>query len=171
LPTVPKKVRWAGVLPTHLTFSDSILTWAPFFGAQVKAHAGSKIIPMKHTALIAGDILALAFVTLIGFATHCEFAASYLPRMAASLLPLLIGWFLLAPSLGLFEMRSTTVVSELWRPPFVMLFAGPFAALVRGIALAAPVIPSFAVVLTLTGAVALTLWRGLYMLLHRAAAA
>ena len=122
---------------------------------------------MKHTTLIAGDTLALAIVTLVGFATHAEFAASFLPRMAASLIPLLIGWFLLAPSLGLFETRTTGAISELWRPAFVMLFAGPFAALLRGIALASPVIPSFAVVLSLTGAVALTLWRGLYILLRR----
>lgn len=50
-----------------------------------------------------------------------------------------------------------------------MLFAGPFAALLRGIALAAPVIPSFAVVLTLIGALALTIWRGLYWLRVRGA--
>ncbi len=122
---------------------------------------------MKHTALIAGDIFALLLVTLLGFATHGEFAASFVPRMAASLIPLCIGWFLLAPSLGLLDDASTRLASELWRPAFAMLFAGPLAALVRGIALAAPIIPSFAVVLTLTGAIALTIWRLLYWLLSR----
>ncbi len=122
---------------------------------------------MKHSALITGDILALLLVTLLGFATHGELAASFLPRMAASLIPLYIGWFLLAPSLGLFDDAPIRLASELWRPAFVMLFAGPLAALLRGIALAAPVIPSFATVLTLTSAVALTLWRVLYWLLNR----
>lgn len=124
---------------------------------------------MKHTALILGDALALLLVTLIGFASHGEFAVSFLPRMAASFIPLCIGWFLLAPSLGLFDNALTRRASGLWRPAFVMLFAGPFAALLRGIALAAPVIPSFAVVLTLIGALALTIWRGLYWLRVRGA--
>jgi hypothetical protein len=114
---------------------------------------------MKHSAVILGDVLALLIVTLIGFASHGEFALSLAPRMAASFIPLCIGWFLLAPSLKLFDDATTRLKSELWRPTFVMLFAGPFAALLRGILLAAPIVPSFAVVLTLTGAVALTISR------------
>ncbi len=121
--------------------------------------------------LIAGDILALLIITLIGFASHGEFSLAFIPRMAASFVPLCIGWFLLAPLLGLFEPHTTRTVSELWRPTFVMLFAGPFAALVRSMVLGDTVVPSFAVVLTLTSAVALTLWRVLWFFLTRTAPA
>ncbi len=126
---------------------------------------------MSSTALIVGDALALLIVTLIGFASHGEFSLAALPRMAAAFVPLCIGWFLLAPSLGLFDLHMTHTASELWRPAFVMLFAGPFAALIRSMVLGDTVVPSFAVVLTLTSAVALTLWRLIWFLLTRTAAA
>ncbi len=122
---------------------------------------------MTSTILIAGDALALLIVTLIGFASHGEFSLAAVPRMAAAFVPLCIGWFLLAPSLGLLDPHTTHTAAELWRPAFVMLFAGPFAALLRSIVLGDTVVPSFAVVLTLTSAVALTLWRLLWFMLTR----
>ncbi len=125
---------------------------------------------MKHTALIAGDVFALAIVTLVGFASHGEFSFAFLGHMAAAFVPLCIGWFLLAPSLGLFEDAASRSASVLWRPAFVMLFAGPFAVLVRGILLASPIQPAFGVVLSLTSALALTLWRLLWWALRRSAA-
>ena len=122
---------------------------------------------MKHTTLILGDLIALILVTIVGFASHGEFAVSFVGRMGASLVPLAIGWFLLAPSLGLFDDAMAGTGSQLWRPAFVMMFAGPLAALLRGIVLNTPVIPSFAIVLTLTAGLALTVWRGLWVLLSR----
>lgn len=126
-----------------------------------------KIERMKHATLIFGDAIALAIVTLVGFASHGELALSFLPRIAASFIPLCIGWFLLAPALGLFDKSIATAASELWRPAFVMLFAGPLAVVLRGIVLVAPIMPSFAVVLTVTGALALSVWRLIFVLLKR----
>src|SRR5512140_296064 len=120
---------------------------------------------VKRSILIIGDILALLAVTFIGFASHGELAGSFLPRMAASLVPLYLGWFLLAPALGLFGGEAS--LTQWWRPAFVMLFAGPFAALLRSLALGSSVIPSFAIVLMVTSAVALTLWRLAYGLVAR----
>ncbi len=123
---------------------------------------------MKHLGLIIGDIITLAIVLLVGFFSHGELGTSFAPRMAAAFIPLCAGWFLLAPSLGLFDGATARRVSEAWRPAFVMLFAGPFAALLRSILLGSSVIPSFAIVLTLTSAFALTLWRLLYAFVGRA---
>ncbi len=122
---------------------------------------------MKHTVLIIGDAVALLVVTLVGFASHGELGLAFLPHMAASLLPLCLGWYLLAPSLGLFQDAAALQPGQLWRPAFVMLFAGPFAALVRGILLGLPVIPAFAIVLSTTAAAALIAWRLLWLLLRR----
>ena len=116
---------------------------------------------MKSTVLAAGDAIALLLVTLIGFASHGEFALAFLGRMAASFIPLCIGWYLLAPVLGLFDDAASRSASELWRPAFVMLFAGPMAALLRSIALSSDVVPPFAVVLTLTSAFAISIWRAI----------
>ena len=125
---------------------------------------------MRNASLIAGDAAALAVVTGIGFASHGEFSPAFILRMAASWIPLCIGWFLLAPPLGLFQESTTRTTTELWRPAFVMLFAGPLAALLRGIVLASPVQPTFAVVLSLTGALALTIWRTMWWMLGRSTA-
>ncbi len=125
---------------------------------------------MKTTLLVTGDVVALALVTLVGFGSHGEFSASFLPRMAAAFLPLCAGWFLLAPQLGLFDDIVRPKASGLWLPAFAMLFAGPLAVVLRGLLLQSRIIPSFAVVLSLASAVALTLWRGVWLLLQRRAA-
>lgn len=121
----------------------------------------------KSSWLILGDVLALAIVTLIGFTTHGETGVSFLPRMAAAFVPLCIGWFLLAPWFGLFQDETVREARWLWRPALAMLLAGPLAVVLRGLILNAPVIPIFGVVLSLTSAFGLTIWRALYFLLRR----
>ena len=141
-------------------------------------------VPLRNminkTILILGDSLTLLIVTLIGFATHGESGVSFLPRMLAMYIPLLIAWFLLAPWFGLFMVEMISTPSQ--PPPFpkakwgrsqvlkagvAMLFAGPLAVVLRGLILNAPVIPIFAVVLSVTSALGLIIWRGLYLLLKR----
>ena len=122
---------------------------------------------MKSSALIVGDILTFLAVTLLGFASHGELTASFLPRMAAAFVPVCLGWFLLAPWFGLFDDSTVRTGQQLWRPAFVMLFAGALASILRGLLLDAPVVPSFAVVLTVTAGLGLTIWRVLYLLIGR----
>ena len=117
--------------------------------------------------LILGDILAIGFITLIGFATHGERDLSFLPRIAATFFPLVIGWFLLAPRLGLFQDEVIHNARQLWRPVLTALFAAPLAAVLRGFILNAPIIPIFAVVLGVTSALGMAVWRALYFLLNR----
>jgi hypothetical protein len=117
--------------------------------------------------LILGDILTIALVTIIGFASHGEAGLTFLPRIAAAFFPLLISWFLLAPALGLFWPEIVYDLKQLWRPAVTGVFAGSFAAVLRGFILNAPVIPIFAVVLGTTTAIGMVIWRGLYYLLQR----
>lgn len=121
---------------------------------------------MKHgkNILILGDVLAIGLVTVIGFASHGEAGTSFLPRMAAAFFPLLVGWFLLAPWFGLFQDQIIHNARHLWRPALAALFAAPLAAVLRGLILNAPIIPIFTVVLGVTTALGLGLWRGLYLL-------
>jgi hypothetical protein len=122
---------------------------------------------MKKTTLILGDILAIAILTIIGFATHGEAELSFVPRMATTFLPLCIAWFLLAPALGLFQQETISNPKNLWRPTLAGLFAGPFAAVLRGFILNAPIIPIFAAVLAGTAALGMILWRGIFVFLNR----
>jgi hypothetical protein len=112
--------------------------------------------------LILGDILAILLVTIIGFATHGEMDLSFLSRMAAMFFPLLISWFLLSPSFGLFRQDITSNPRQLWRPALAMIFAAPLAAVLRGLILNAPIIPIFAVVLSATSAFGTLIWRAIY---------
>ena len=122
---------------------------------------------MKKYILILGDILAIALVTFIGFATHDETGAFFLPRMAVVFFPLILSWFLLAPALGLFQEQTIRDPKQLWLPVVAMVFAAPFAAVLRGLILNAPVIPIFAVVLSATSAFGMLVWRGIYLFLNR----
>ena len=124
-------------------------------------------VPMKQNILILGDILAILIVTLIGFATHGEAGVSFLPRMAATFLPLVIVWFLLAPALGLFQAETASSAEQLWRPVLAMIFAGALAAVLRGLFLNAPIIPIFALVLGATSALGMLIWRGIYLFFRR----
>jgi len=117
--------------------------------------------------LFAGDILAIAIVTMIGFATHGEADLSFLPRMLAAFIPLTVAWFILAPWLGLFQQEITRSPKQLWRPVLAMLFAGPFAVVLRGLILNAPIIPIFAVVLSATSAFGMLVWRGIFYFFTR----
>ena len=124
---------------------------------------------MKIYILVIGDIFAIALLTIIGFVTHRETEISILPRAAAVFFPLLISWFLLAPALGLFQKTAVTETRQLWRPVLGMAFAASFAAVLRGLILNAPVIPIFAVVLCLTSAFGMLIWRGIYLFWSRQA--
>ena len=123
---------------------------------------------MKNkTLLILGDILVLLIVILIGFATHGETGLSFFPRMAAAFVPLVISWFAIAPWLGLFQDEVTHNAKQLWLPALAMLFAGPLAVVIRGLILNEPIPPIFAVVLSVTSALGMIIWRTLYLVLKR----
>lgn len=114
---------------------------------------------MKRWILVAGDVVAMAVVTIIGFATHGEAQASALPRMAALYIPLAASWFLLAPWFGLFREEVAADLRQVWRPGLAMIFAVPAAVVVRGIILSGVVLPLFGVILTGTCALGMVAWR------------
>jgi hypothetical protein len=122
---------------------------------------------MNISILILGDLFAIALVTLIGFATHGEAELTFLPRMAALFVPLSISWFLLAPSLRLFQSETISNPKQLWRPALAMLFAASLAAVLRGFILSAPIIPIFAAVLAGTSALGMVIWRLIWYLFVR----
>jgi len=120
-----------------------------------------------NRTLIAGDVLALAIVTIIGFATHGETNTAFLPRMAVIFFPLTIIWFILAPWFGLFQPEITSNPKQLWRPVLAMIFVASLAVVIRGLILNATIIPIFAVVLSVTSAFGMLVWRTLYFVFTR----
>src|SRR5687768_15993313 len=122
---------------------------------------------MKKYFLMVSDTFAMLAVTLIGFATHGELDTSFITRMTALFFPLIIAWLLLSPWFGLFQPEITSNLKQLWQPDIAMLYAAPLAAILRGLILNAAIIPIFAVVLAVTSAFGIVLWRGIYFLLNR----
>lgn len=117
--------------------------------------------------LFLGDLLAIALVTLIGFATHGETQVDLLPRMLATFLPLTFGWCLTAPFLGLFDLPVTANPRQLWRPVLALVLAGPLAALLRALWLNTVVIPIFGVVLSGSAGLGMLVWRALWLVWRR----
>ena len=122
---------------------------------------------MKRSTLITGDILALAFITIIGFASHGETQFSYLPRMLTTFIPLLLGWFLVAPWLGLFRAEIASHPKQLWRPVLAMLLAAPLTAILRAAILNSVALPLFTVILGGSAALGMLVWRGMWLLASR----
>jgi hypothetical protein len=116
-------------------------------------------MPKPGLLLVIGDLAAIAVVTVIGFATHGETGVALLPRMLSTFLPLVLGWFLVAPWLGLFNPDINLKAGQLWRPLVAMLLAGPLAALLRAFWLNTVVIPIFGVVLSASAGLGLLVWR------------
>ncbi len=113
--------------------------------------------PSPRALLWAGDLAALAVLTLIGFSSHNELQAG-LPRMLATFLPLVMAWLAVALPAGLMDGASKGA----WQPAWAMLLAGPLAAVLRGFWLNSPVAPTFAAVLGATGALVMFAWRAAY---------
>ena len=123
---------------------------------------------MNHkTTLVLGDVLAIAILTVIGFATHGEADISYLPRMAASFLPVTFAWFMLAPWFGLFDQTIIINPRNLWRIALVLLFAAPLATTLRAVWLGSTALPLFTFVLGSTSAAGMILWRWVYILIAK----
>ncbi len=122
---------------------------------------------MSKTILYISDAVAIALVTLAGFAFHGETDLAILPRVLLVFVPLTVAWFLIAPLLGLYQPEITSNPKQLWRPALAMLFAAPLAALVRANILGSVVLPIFANVLTATSALGMVVWRGIYLFLNR----
>jgi hypothetical protein len=117
----------------------------------------------KKTILILGDILAIAILTLIGFATHGTTDMSYLPRMAAAFFPVLFAWFVLAPWFGLFDEQVNENYKLLWRVALVSLFAAPLATTLRAVWLGSTALPLFTFILGSSNALGMLVWRSIYI--------
>lgn len=115
----------------------------------------------RYAVLLAGDMLALALVTVVGFATHGTAGTAGL-RMLTTFVPLVLAWLLVAPHLGAFDLARLSAPRQLWRPVWAMLLAGPLAAWLRGVALGTAILPVFVPILSGVSALGLLVWRGLY---------
>ena len=109
-------------------------------------------------SLIIGDLLAILMVTLLGFIFHGESIAS--PRWLTTFLPFAAAWALQAPWLGLYEPEiASDWRKSWWRAALSGILAAPMAGLLRAMMLGSVVVPVFVIVLALTAAAGMAIWR------------
>ena len=117
--------------------------------------------------LYPGDTIAIALLTLIGFASHQELNASFLPRMAATFFPVAISWFVIAPWFGLFQDEYPSKIPQHWRIILAVFYASTMAAFLRGLILQSDIPPVFILALGGSAALGMLIWRGVYSLFVR----
>jgi hypothetical protein len=117
----------------------------------------------NHIVLILGDIITLAIVTIIGFASHGT-ADTAGARMLTTFVPLVVAWFLVAPFFQVYKIDNALIGRQLWRPVWAMVIAAPLAAWLRGMMLSSPILPVFVVILGVASVVAIMVWRVLFWL-------
>lgn len=115
--------------------------------------------------LIVGDVLVLAIITVIGFASHGEVDISFLLRMLTTFVPLVVSWFLIAPWLGLFEADIHLNQKQLWRAPLAMILAAPIATTLRAGLLRSTAIPLFTLILGGSSALGMLVWRAIWYII------
>lgn len=120
-----------------------------------------------QTTLIIGDMITLAVITVIGFASHGETELALFPRMLTTYIPLVVSWFLIAPWLGLFDPQITSSPKQLWRPLLAMLLAAPMTAILRAAMLKGVALPLFALILGSSAAIGMLIWRGIWFQICR----
>lgn len=121
----------------------------------------------KKIILILGDVIAIAILTFIGFATHGETDISFLPRMVTTFFPVLVSWFLIAPWFGLFDGQVIANPKSLWRILLAMFFIAPLAVILRAALLHSAVQPLFALILGGSNGLGMLAWRALYLFLTK----
>lgn len=117
----------------------------------------------NHIVLFLGDIITLAIVTIIGFASHGT-ADTAGARMLTTFVPLVVAWFLVAPFFQVYKIENALIGRQLWRPVWAMVIAAPLAAWLRGMMLSSPILPVFVVILGGASVVAIMVWRVLFWL-------
>jgi hypothetical protein len=117
----------------------------------------------QQIILILGDAVTLFLVTIAGFASHGELGTTGL-RLFSTFIPLSIAWFLISPHLGVFEIKRIHELKQIWRPFWAMILAAPLAGWIRGLWLGTAVLPIFVVILGGISALAILIWRILFLL-------
>ena len=112
----------------------------------------------RRFILICGDVLVFGLVTLFGFSSH-QTVGTAGSRMLTTFIPLLLGWGLIAPFLGVYDPAKAADWRQLWRPFWAMVLAGPMVGWLRGVWLDQVILPVFVIVLGGVSALAIFAWR------------
>ncbi len=124
-----------------------------------------KLFREQQPLLMIGDLVAILIVTWIGFLSHYGNLQGW--RWLTTYLPVLVGWFVMAPWLGVYQADLAGDFRSVWRPALAAFLAAPLAATLRGLWLNAAILPIFVIVLGLTNALGMLIWRFIWVGVQR----
>jgi hypothetical protein len=110
---------------------------------------------------LIGDIGVYLLATILGFLSHAGESDPTLNRMAATFLPFLGAWIIIAPWLGAYSPQAIGDPKSIWRPTLASLYAAPIGAFGRSLWLGSATFPLFTIIMAGVTAVLILLWRAL----------
>ena len=108
-----------------------------------------------------GDVGVYLLATILGFLSHAGESDPSLNRIAATFLPFLVSWVLIAPWLGAYDPNTINEPKSLWRPVLASLYAAPLGGFGRSLWLGSPTFALFVIVMAGVTAGLIFIWRGL----------
>ena len=114
---------------------------------------------------LVGDVLVLAAVTVVGFATHGTLDET--TRVIVTSLGVLVAWGIVGPWFDAFSTAVLTRPLSVWRVALAWAIAAPVAGFLRGWILGLVVSPTFILVIIAVNGSVLVIWRLAYATLHR----
>ena len=117
--------------------------------------------------LVVGDILVFMIFAMIGRGSHGEASGlGALPQIFLTALPFMLGWFIVAPFLGVYRRNLMNDPRKMaGRTALGWLLSWPVAMLLRGVFVDHAIPPAtFAVITLITNLILLEVWRWPYAL-------
>ncbi|MEN9938645.1 MAG: hypothetical protein RLZZ387_5224 [Chloroflexota bacterium] len=120
----------------------------------------------RTAGLVAGDVAAFLVFSAVGRSSHGAAAGlDALLQVAGTAAPFAVGWFLVAPFVGVFGPAAVSGVRPMVaRTALAWLLAWPIGLALRALLLQRSVPLSFALVTLVTVLVILVVWRGVFAL-------
>ena len=108
-----------------------------------------------------GDVGVYLLATILGFLSHAGESDTGLNRIAATFIPFLLSWIIVAPWIDVYNPERIGDLRSAWRPTLAALYAAPIGAFGRSLWLNSPTFPLFTIVMAGVTAGLMLLWRGL----------
>ncbi len=128
-------------------------------------------VPARVVLLVTGDVVSFLVFAGAGRQSHGETSGlPALAQVAVTAFPFALGWFLVAPFVGAFRRSRTSGAGRMLATvELSWLCAWPVTLVLRWIFSADHNVPvSFAIVILISNAVFLAIWRGLFAVAERA---
>lgn len=126
----------------------------------------------RVVVLVAGDVASFLVFASAGRTSHHEVGASSLANLldsVATAVPFMLGWFLVSPFVGAFRRSRTIGLKKMFaRTELAWLCSYPAALILRVLIAPDHQMPlTFAIVIFISNAIFLGLWRSAFALVER----